>query len=621
MVSFDHLPIVRKFALILAIFGFLAVQSVIYSTGAMLAIDASYRDAINREGALAVVIPKANRSLTQIMASIGELAMSTTEADNVEALRQIAHQRDRLAINLDDARKAVPERASAIDAIEARAKALIDQSCAKAIRLAADSIKTDSNLVAQAEYLKSCAPSFASLLDQSRLLGEAAFDAEHKLGDTLAATTRSTVITTYVALLGSLALILLCSYVAITAWVSRPIKILVGSMTRLARGDLDVDVAGSHRRDEIGFMARAVQIFKDNAVKLRASEAESARIQVEREAVVAALAGGLDRLAKGDLTGRLDQSFSAAYEKLRTDFNVTADSLHQALRTITQATGGITAGSNEIAQASDNLARRTEQQAANLEETASALSAITDQVRKMATGADEAARVVVTTRGTVLASGAVVQEAIDAMSKIKDSSQQISQIIGVIDEIAAQTNLLSLNAAIEAAGAGDAGRGFAVVAQEVRGLAQRSAEAAKEIKSLISASTAQVEGGVELVAKTGEALRDIVAKVTTIDALVREISVSSGEQATSLGEINSVMGQMDQVVQQNAAMVEESTAAAHALRLETQDLTAMVGRFRIGMDARDTAPSPRVGGPFERARAAPAEPWRGTASGKTWREF
>jgi methyl-accepting chemotaxis protein len=617
MVSFDHLPIVRKFALILAIFGFLAVQSVIYSTGAMLGIDASYRAAINREGAVAGIVAKANRALAQIMSSIRELEVSTTEAGNTTAMKHIAVARTEFFDALDGARTAVPELAATIDDLASHAKAWLDQTCAKSIRLGVESTAPDTNLVAQGEYLKTCSPAFAALLAQSMLLGDATFDAEAKVGDKLAAATRSTVITTYVALLGSLALILVCSYVAVTAWVSRPIKALVGSMTRLARGDLDGDVAGAHRRDEIGFMARAVQVFKDNALKLKATETEGARVQVERQGVVSALAAGLERLAKGDLTGRLDAPFSPEYEKLRTDFNVTADSLHQALRTITQATDGITAGSNEIAQASDNLARRTEQQAANLEETASALSAITDQVRKMATGADEAARVVVTTRGTVLSSGVVVQEAIDAMSKIKDSSQQISQIIGVIDEIAAQTNLLSLNAAIEAAGAGDAGRGFAVVAQEVRGLAQRSAEAAKEIKTLISASTAQVEGGVELVAKTGEALRDIVAKVTTIDALVRDISVSSGEQATSLGEINSVMGQMDQVVQQNAAMVEESTAAAHALRLETQDLTAMVGRFRIGLEGRQARAPARPAARHEH----PPEARRTATSGKEWREF
>jgi methyl-accepting chemotaxis protein len=252
------------------------------------------------------------------------------------------------------------------------------------------------------------------------------------------------------------------------------------------------------------------------------------------------------------------------------------------MRTISTATNGISTGSDQIASASDDLSRRTEQQAASLEETAAALNLITETVKKMAANASEAATVVATTRGAAESSGLVVQQAVDAMSTIKDSSQRINNIIGVIDEIAFQTNLLALNAGVEAARAGEAGRGFAVVASEVRALAQRSAEAAKEIKGLISASSVQVETGVGLVDRTGIALRDMIDKIAAIDALVREISASSREQATGLAEINTAVGQMDQVVQQNAAMVEESTAAAHALKSETQDLSAMVGRFEIG---------------------------------------
>jgi methyl-accepting chemotaxis protein len=386
--------------------------------------------------------------------------------------------------------------------------------------------------------------------------------------------------------------------------VSRLLVSLASSMQRLAGGDLDADVVGRSRTDEIGQMAEAVQVFKDNGIKLMATEAEAERhrqaaeaerkaseaaraeVQRQQEAVVTSLANGLDRLAKGDLTSQLNQAFSAEYEKLRADFNVTAASLRQAMRTIATATNGISSGSDQIASASDNLSRRTEQQAASLEETAAALNIITDTVNKMAANAGEAAKVVATTRGSAETSGEIVRQAVDAMGKIKDSSGKITQIIGVIDEIAFQTNLLALNAGVEAARAGDAGRGFAVVASEVRGLAQRSAEAAKEIKALISASTVQVESGVALVDRTGSALRDIIEKVTVMDTLVREISASSKEQATGLAEINTAVGQMDQVVQQNAAMVEESTAAAHALKNETQDLSAMVGRFDIGDDTR-----------------------------------
>ncbi|HWA60135.1 MAG TPA: methyl-accepting chemotaxis protein, partial [Caulobacteraceae bacterium] len=243
--------------------------------------------------------------------------------------------------------------------------------------------------------------------------------------------------------------------------------------------------------------------------------------------------------------------------------------------------GGMRAGAEEIAKASDDLSRRSEQQAASLEETAAALDEITATVRQTAAGAGQASEAVGAAKREAVQSGEVVAEAVAAMGGIEQSSKQISQIIGVIDEIAFQTNLLALNAGVEAARAGDAGRGFAVVASEVRALAQRSADAAKEIKSLISASSRQVEQGVGLVGRTGEALTSIGAKVSQIDVLVAEISGSAQEQATGLGQVNVAVNDMDKVVQRNAAMVEESTAAAHSLKAEAAQLAALVAGFRL----------------------------------------
>jgi methyl-accepting chemotaxis protein len=381
--------------------------------------------------------------------------------------------------------------------------------------------------------------------------------------------------------------------------IARLLSSLAEAMRRLAGGDYGAVVPGEDRADEIGAMARAVQVFKDNGARLAATEAEAARhrqtaeterhaaeiiratVDREQRAVVTALASGLDRLAKGDLTSQLTQAFPTDYEKLRADFNATAQSLREAIGMIADATGQIGSGSDQIATSSDNLSRRTEQQAASLEETAAALNHLTETVRKMAGGASEAARVALDTRGSAETSGAVVRQAVDAMDKIRRSAGEITNIIGVIDEIAFQTNLLALNAGVEAARAGEAGRGFAVVASEVRALAQRSAEAAKQIKTLISASSAQVETGVALVDKTGVALREIIEKIAAMDTLARDISASSKAQATGLAEINVAVSQMDQVVQQNAAMVEESTAAAFALKTETQDLATLVGRFKI----------------------------------------
>ncbi|MBW8859011.1 MAG: HAMP domain-containing protein, partial [Caulobacter sp.] len=295
--------------------------------------------------------------------------------------------------------------------------------------------------------------------------------------------------------------------------IAKPLVGLSKTMETLAQGSVDVEVTGVQRKDEVGAMARSVQVFKDNAVALRTAEAAQQRLSAETEAerrrneeanaaaareqtfVMENIATGLTRLAEGDLTYRVDAEFPVAYQRLRDDFNGAITQMEEAMRAIVQAAGGIGAGSDEIASAADDLSRRSEQQAASLEETAAALDEITATVKRSSAGAVEAARVVTSTRSDAERSAVVVRGAVEAMHQIETSSQSISQIIGVIDEIAFQTNLLALNAGVEAARAGDAGRGFAVVAQEVRALAQRSAEAAKEIKTLISSSTQQVSQG------------------------------------------------------------------------------------------------------------------------------
>jgi methyl-accepting chemotaxis protein len=259
--------------------------------------------------------------------------------------------------------------------------------------------------------------------------------------------------------------------------------------------------------------------------------------------------------------------------------------LQTSMQVVAANTAEIRSGAGEITQASDDLSKRTEQQAASLEETAAALDQITATVSKTAQGARDARDVVATAKSDAEHSGSVVRDAVSAMSQIETSSQQISQIIGVIDEIAFQTNLLALNAGVEAARAGDAGRGFAVVASEVRALAQRSAEAAKEIKALISTSSTQVEQGVELVAKAGQALERIATHVSEINRAVSVIAASAQEQAGELQQVNTAVNEMDKMTQQNAAMVEQSTAAAGSLTREAEDLLQKIGRFAIGAEA------------------------------------
>ncbi|KAK0350687.1 hypothetical protein LTR94_028022, partial [Friedmanniomyces endolithicus] len=312
----------------------------------------------------------------------------------------------------------------------------------------------------------------------------------------------------------------------------------------------------------------------------KAAEAEADRVTIE------ALGRGLAAMADGDLTYRIETEFAPKAAQLKTDFNAAIAQLQQALSVVVGNIAGIRSGAGEISQAADDLSRRTEQQAAGLEETAAALDEITATVNKTASGARQASDVVQAAKGDAETSGVIVRDAVQAMQAIEGSSDQISQIIGVIDEIAFQTNLLALNAGVEAARAGEAGRGFAVVASEVRALAQRSAEAAKEIKTLISTSSTQVGSGVKLVGQTGEALQRIVDRVAEIDGLVSEIAASAQEQAIGLAEVNTAVNQMDQVTQQNAAMVEQSTAASHSLAQEAQSLQASVARFKVGSAAQ-----------------------------------
>ncbi|WP_419252933.1 methyl-accepting chemotaxis protein [Caulobacter sp. ErkDOM-YI] len=438
--------------------------------------------------------------------------------------------------------------------------------------------------------------------------------------------------------------------------VRKSIADIAGATERLSKGDNDIDLEKMTRLDELGAIVRSLKIFRDNQLHLgqmrveqektaaltaeerRSKEEAAAAAAREGALVVTSLAEGLEKLASGDLTFRVNANFPGEYAKLKDDFNGAMASLQETMKVIAASTDGLRTGADEIAHASDDLSRRTEQQAASLEETAAALDELTATVRRTAAGARQASDVVSTTRGEATHSGQVVHQAVSAMGEIENSSKQISQIIGVIDEIAFQTNLLALNAGVEAARAGEAGRGFAVVAQEVRALAQRSAEAAKEIKTLISSSTQQVSQGVNLVGQTGEALQRIVLKVGEIDALVTEIAASAAEQATGLNEVNTAVNQMDQVTQQNAAMVEESTAATHSLKGETAELVRLMARFRVGGGqaaygrpaAADSAQHAPARNPVAEQRArlgAFARPTRGGAAtaaapaADVWEEF
>lgn len=470
-----------------------------------------------------------------------------------------------------------------------------------------------------------------------------AYSADTLSGSRATAISRSTT-TRYVLLATALICIVagICLSVAVARRsIVRPIRTMTAVMSSLAAGKLDEEIPGAERGDEIGAMARTLVVFRDNQIQIREMEAQEAALHVQSRdlqasigGIVAAAAAGdfsrritktyddddlrrfadsvnelvesVDRgvcevrrvmasLAEADLTQEMTGEFQGNFAELQANVNGTMQILRNTMTGILSVASTISGNSSELSSAANQLAHRTEQQAASLEETAAALEEITTTVKTSTGRAIEASTIVGEAKDSAEKSEEIVRSAIAAMGRIEGSSQKINQIISVIDEIAFQTNLLALNAGVEAARAGEAGRGFAVVAQEVRELAQRSANAAKEIKALIGSSANEVKGGVSLVLSTGEALSEIKALVNQVNDHVASITRAAQEQSAALGEINTSVNHMDQTTQQNAAMVEETTAASQVLASEAQQLQLALSRFRLAGES---------GSAVHRARAA-----------------
>lgn len=378
--------------------------------------------------------------------------------------------------------------------------------------------------------------------------------------------------------------IILVVYVGLKRRVLEPIADTAQTMDGLASGDLEIGRSSSHSNDEIGAMTRAIETFREALKKDRVRSQEQAH-------VVSTLSQGLEKLSAGDFTHRIDDRIQGEHAKLREAFNSSATRLSQIIAEVRASATSVNTGSKEILSASEDTAQRNAQQAANLEETAASMREVTDLVKRTADNAQDAKAAMSATNSKANDGGEVVKQAVKAMASIEDSSSEITQIIDVIDGIAFQTNLLALNAGVEAARAGEAGKGFAVVANEVRALAQRSAEAAQNIKHLISTSTGQVAEGVDLVDKTGELLGAIVAQLDEVSSQVEEIAEMAALQATNLEQVNSSVGSMDTMTQQNAAMVEETTAASRNLSQEAERLGQLVERFQIA-ESQERRPTP-----------------------------
>jgi len=374
----------------------------------------------------------------------------------------------------------------------------------------------------------------------------------------------------------------------------------------IAEGKLETTI-GDTGADEIGDVAGAVRIFREGGkekirLEREAQEQQSAaaeeRMRSEQardaaaqqvEMVVSMLGTALSGVAKGDLLVRLTDQCAPEYAKVKDDFNEALLTLQETISAIRSTAEDVSSASAEISASTTDLSQRTEEQAASLEETTSSLERIAGTVRQNAQRARQASEFAVKTRAVADRGGEVVTQAMSAMSRIEESSREISDIINLIDEIARQTNLLALNAAVEAARAGEAGRGFAVVASEVRSLAQRSSEAAKGIRGLITSSSGRVQEGVEFVNRAGSALGDIVQSIKQVADIVSEIATASGEQASGLDEVNKALEKMDEVTQQNSALVEENAATAQSLRQQAAEMAERVDFFQLDDHAAQRA--------------------------------
>ncbi|MGE7367989.1 methyl-accepting chemotaxis protein [Neorhizobium sp. NPDC001467] len=606
-----NLKIKTKFLMAIAILAVISLAGLLFVTQRFSAANQSYSNFLHHESTAATFVPRGAAGMwtatTWLTRALAQDPQSPAFKDFAERFgKEITGARGRLA----QVPGLVPSRQAATDELLAGADKLkgIGDELLKA-HVAGDNARVSALESDLDKAIVELSPKFGAS-------NGAMADLIKNGGDALSAEVSSTIQFAIIGMLVGIAVAIVLALTIAQNGITAPMARLRERMASLAAGETREDIDGLDRKDEIGQMAEAVAVFRDNALERQRLEQEaednrslSEQERIDREAAkareaadvkfaVESLAEALSSLADGNVSHRIERSFAASLDGVRNDFNASASKLQAALEEVAANARSIEAGSGEIKSAADDLAKRTEQQAASIEETAAALEEITTTVKDAARRAQEAGALVARTRQGAEKSGEVVANAVKAMEQIEKSSGEIGNIIGVIDDIAFQTNLLALNAGVEAARAGEAGKGFAVVAQEVRELAQRSANAAKEIKTLITASNQQVQNGVHLVGETGKALETIVGEVQEINRNVNAIVESAQEQSSGLQQINTAVNSMDQDTQKNAAMVEEQTAASHGLARDAAALNALLAQFKLShVRMQQVASAPRSAAP------------------------
>ncbi len=579
MFNLDNMPLSRKISLVMSLFVLLSAGLTGYALDRISILTANTDELVNQHGRQTLLLKQMQEEIGRTFLLSYEGLVEENPVKIAGIRKEIAETVSAYEADFSELAQIPGEEAQAIPEFR-RLAASLREDMNRAMALA-----HAGNPAAGEEVLQTVARADFDKLDgaiKTLVEGNARDMAAAKAGATELATRSfwSMLIATIVGVVFTLFLVL----TLVRRKIAGPIGEITATMTALANDRIIDQVRYADRQDEIGSMAKAVLVFRDAATAKLAAENARRRIEEEQKLVVDQLGDGLSRLSDGDLMTTL-RGFPQGYAKLEADFNRALDQLRNALTSIHESSGSIHTGASEVDAASTDLSRRTEHQAASLQETAAAVNQINAALRQTAESASAANSAVNHARQDAEQSGTVVRQTIEAMRAIERDSDEISQIITVIDGIAFQTNLLALNAGVEAARAGEAGRGFAVVASEVRALAQRAADAAKDVKERITTSAGNVATGAKLVAETGSALERIAVRVNETSELVSRITSAAQEQSGGLEQVSSAVSELDGVTQRNAAMVEEAAAASRSLAGEAEALVQQVSRFNIGRSA------------------------------------